>query len=304
VDGEQATELRGGSGGPVSADPVRELMAVHRELCERAVDSLEIAAGLEEAGIGAALVGRYRHADVFALAEELFARVPRRPVEPVPAAPEPRPLGCRHRFGVLVGLLGTLLLPLATAPPGELGAALALAVAGWPAVGAADRAARWVRHTGRGQVRSAATAVEFRARMRPVLPVALGVHLAVLALTSFTALAMLTAQVPQPGPLSHAGLLPAVVQRAGAAQWYGQSVLGLLVGAAAVLHRLGRGGLALAGLLAADGAGLLLTALRTGGLLGDWAGVPGALTALAAGVAAAVLLPAAWGATGRPGSFG
>ncbi|MGC0312685.1 hypothetical protein [Kitasatospora acidiphila] len=301
---ERQAERRGDSGGQLSADPVRELMAAHRGLCERAVDSLEIAAGLEEAGIGAALVGRYRHADVFALAEELFARVPRRPVEPAPVAPEPRPPGWRHRFGVLVGLLGALLLPLATAPPGALGTALTLAVAGWPAFAAADRAARWVRHTGRGQVRSAATAVEFRVRMRPVLPVALGLQLAVLALTSFAALAVLTALVPHPGSLGRAGLLPAVVQRAGAVQWYGQAVLGLLVGTAAVLRRLGHGGLALAGLLAADGAGLLLTALRTGGLLGDWADVPGALTALAAGAAAAVLLPAAWAAIGRPGAFG
>ncbi|MCC9309691.1 hypothetical protein LN042_21875 [Kitasatospora sp. RB6PN24] len=283
---------------------MRELMAAHRGLCERAVDSLEIAAGLEEAGIGAALVGRYRHADVFALADELFARVPRRPVEPVPVAPGPRPVGWRHRFGVLAGLLGALLLPLATAPPGALGTALTLAVAGWPAAGAADRAARWLRRTGRGQVRSAATAAEFRARMRPVLPVALGLQLAVLALTSFIALAVLTALVPPPGPVSHAGLLPAVVQRAGAVQWYGQAVLGLLVGTAAVLRRLGRAGLALAGLLVADGAGLLLVALREGGLLGGWADVPGALAALAAGVAAAVLLPAAWAATGRPGAFG
>jgi hypothetical protein len=52
-----------------AADPVRELMAAHRELCERATHPLEIAAALEEAGVAAATAGRYRHADVFALAE-------------------------------------------------------------------------------------------------------------------------------------------------------------------------------------------------------------------------------------------
>ncbi|MGW4898233.1 hypothetical protein ACWEQL_39230, partial [Kitasatospora sp. NPDC004240] len=70
-------------------DPVRELMAEHRELCERAVDPLEIAAGLEEAGHGAATAARCRHTDLFALAEELYARVPRLPpARPWPPAPE------------------------------------------------------------------------------------------------------------------------------------------------------------------------------------------------------------------------
>ncbi|MEU3573712.1 hypothetical protein AB0E96_35625, partial [Kitasatospora sp. NPDC036755] len=69
------------------ADPVREVMAEHRELCERAVDPLEIAAGLEEAGLGPDAAARCRHADLFALAEELYARVPRRP--PAPGREEP-----------------------------------------------------------------------------------------------------------------------------------------------------------------------------------------------------------------------
>ncbi|MGW6919379.1 hypothetical protein ACWGB8_37030, partial [Kitasatospora sp. NPDC054939] len=71
----------GRSAGKAVGDPVRELMAEYRELCERAVDPLEIAAGLEEAGHGAATAARCRHADLFALAEELYARVPRRPPE-------------------------------------------------------------------------------------------------------------------------------------------------------------------------------------------------------------------------------
>ncbi|MFF2405617.1 hypothetical protein [Streptomyces sp. NPDC058092] len=48
----------------------------HRELCERAVDPLEIAAGLEAHGVTDRAAARYRHRDVFSLAEELFARVP------------------------------------------------------------------------------------------------------------------------------------------------------------------------------------------------------------------------------------
>ncbi|MEV5726344.1 hypothetical protein AB0N50_11105 [Streptomyces pharetrae] len=60
-----------------AADPVKALMHRHRELCERAVDPLEIAAGLEAHGITDRTAARFRHRDVFSLAEEMFARVPR-----------------------------------------------------------------------------------------------------------------------------------------------------------------------------------------------------------------------------------
>ncbi|MGX1881109.1 hypothetical protein [Streptomyces sp. NPDC055287] len=59
------------------ADPVRALMHRHRDLCERAVDPLEIAAGLEAHGVTDRTAARFRHRDVFGLAEELYARVPR-----------------------------------------------------------------------------------------------------------------------------------------------------------------------------------------------------------------------------------
>ncbi|QEU97333.1 hypothetical protein CP970_14730 [Streptomyces kanamyceticus] len=49
----------------------------HRELCARAVDPLEIAAGLEAHGVTDRAAARFRHRDVFALAEEMYARVPR-----------------------------------------------------------------------------------------------------------------------------------------------------------------------------------------------------------------------------------
>ncbi|MFE9390213.1 hypothetical protein [Streptomyces sp. NPDC006784] len=57
-------------------DPVRVLLHQHRTLCERAVDPLEIAAGLEADGITNRTVARCRHRDVFSLAEELYARTP------------------------------------------------------------------------------------------------------------------------------------------------------------------------------------------------------------------------------------
>lgn len=64
------------SAGEGYADPVKALMHRHRELCERAVDPLEIAAGLEAHGVTDRTAARFRHRDVFSLAEELYARVP------------------------------------------------------------------------------------------------------------------------------------------------------------------------------------------------------------------------------------
>ncbi|MDH6112679.1 hypothetical protein P3T36_001560 [Kitasatospora sp. MAP12-15] len=281
-------------------DPVRELMAAHQELCERAVDPLEIAAALEEAGIGAATAARYRHGDVFSLAEELFARVPRKPGDGPAAARGVPPAADRPARGAVraLGLLGALCLPLA-APGG--GATVALVLAAGAATGAAGCSARWLRHVGRVQLRTSATIAEFRARMRPVLPVALGLYLAVLAVVSFAALAVLTVLAPRPGPA--AGLLQSAFQQAGAAQWSAQAALGLLVGSAAVLHRCGQARVALAGLLAADTLAVVGLLLRAGGLLPGWAAAPGVPAAVAAGSAATVLLPYAWIVLGRPGSY-
>ncbi|MEU5973348.1 hypothetical protein [Streptomyces sp. NPDC047315] len=75
--------------GPV--DPVKTLLHRHRGLCERAVDPLEIAAGLEAHGVTDRTAARFRHRDVFALAEELYARVPRDDEPPRPSGPAPAP---------------------------------------------------------------------------------------------------------------------------------------------------------------------------------------------------------------------
>jgi hypothetical protein len=89
---------------------VKALLHRHRELCEQAVDPLEIAAGLEAHGITDRTAARFRHRDVFSLAEELYARVPRHG-DP---RPEPRPLPVpRVRPGWV----------LLTALPGAVGAA-------------------------------------------------------------------------------------------------------------------------------------------------------------------------------------
>ncbi|MFB8772278.1 hypothetical protein [Streptomyces broussonetiae] len=80
-----------------AVDPVKALMHRHRDLCERAVDPLEIAAALEAHGVTDRTATRFRHRDVFSLAEEMYARVPRdtEPATspPPPTAPDPRPAG-------------------------------------------------------------------------------------------------------------------------------------------------------------------------------------------------------------------
>ncbi|UKY52552.1 hypothetical protein [Streptomyces inhibens] len=68
------------------ADPVRALMHHHQNLCAHAVDALEIAAGLEAYGVTDRTAARFRHRDVFSLAEELYARVPRAEPDAAPAA--------------------------------------------------------------------------------------------------------------------------------------------------------------------------------------------------------------------------
>ncbi|MBI0384859.1 hypothetical protein JBE27_53530, partial [Streptomyces albiflaviniger] len=96
-----------GRRGP--ADPVRALMHRHHDLCARAVDPLEIAAGLEAHGVTDRTAARFRHRDVFSLAEELYARVPRAEEPAPPAAPAPgRAPGVRMTLAALWLLPGAL----------------------------------------------------------------------------------------------------------------------------------------------------------------------------------------------------
>ncbi|MCX4857121.1 hypothetical protein OG426_36225 [Streptomyces canus] len=89
------------------ADPVKALMHRHRELCERAVDPLEIAAGLEAHGVTDRTAVRFRHRDVFSLAEEMYARVPRDGETPPPPTAEqtPRARADWALFALLPGAL-------------------------------------------------------------------------------------------------------------------------------------------------------------------------------------------------------
>ncbi|MGW4651736.1 hypothetical protein [Kitasatospora sp. NPDC004289] len=376
-----------------TGDPVRELMERHRRTCEQAVDAWEIAAALEDSGIGPGEAARYRHADVFSLAEELYARVPRRPPRAaaavsggvwraragaalrsavrhglpvvglavgcavVPAARGPlavlcggwlawaatRPaglLGGGHTDGggqpggagncalreAPSGLPGTdvhvqvrrrtrhtgLLLPPRAVPraPSRVatfvgGVALALAVvvpvvgggpggvvfglAAGAGAGAVEWVAGWLRQVGRGHLGAARTIADFRALMRPVLPVAVGLHALAVAALGFGGLVLLT--VAQPA--GDGGLLYGALHRAGGAQWAGQAALGAVLVPAVVLLRGGHPAPGLAGLVAAGAGGAVLTAVQHGAQ---------AAQLLVCAPVAVVLLPYAWLVLGRPGA--
>ncbi|MDH6220057.1 hypothetical protein [Streptomyces pseudovenezuelae] len=90
-----------------AADPVKALMHRHRDLCERAVDPLEIAAGLEAHGVTDRTATRFRHRDVFSLAEEMYARASHGE-ETQPSPETPSTSGGRVGWALLALLPGTL----------------------------------------------------------------------------------------------------------------------------------------------------------------------------------------------------
>ena len=140
------------------ADPVKALMHTHQALCRRAVDPLEIAAGLEAQGVTDRTAARFRHRDVFSLAEELYARVPRNegPEHGRPArVPAPLPVGRRTALVLLMLLPGALTALTAAAPDVLDGTARTAATA----VGAVVVAATVVLCLRRGPLRAERRAV-------------------------------------------------------------------------------------------------------------------------------------------------
>jgi hypothetical protein len=116
-----------------SADPVDALSREFDALCTRAVDALEIAAGLEAEGFNdAAIAATYGYPTVFDLAEELFGRVPRRNWSMPPEAGEGPTLRALARGG-LFALPGLFYLVAARSGAGTaatLGLVVAMVV-GW-----------------------------------------------------------------------------------------------------------------------------------------------------------------------------
>ncbi|MFE1797460.1 hypothetical protein ACFW9L_14980 [Streptomyces sp. NPDC059517] len=127
---------------PGGADPVKALMHRHRQLCERAVDPLEIAAALEAHGVTDRTATHFRHRDVFSLAEEMYARVPRAgDTAPRPETPDtPK---AHADWAVLTLLPGALCAAVVTGLRYTEGRPrLAVTVVGVLAVALAVRAAR------------------------------------------------------------------------------------------------------------------------------------------------------------------
>ncbi|MFE9827997.1 hypothetical protein ACFYPK_04915 [Streptomyces halstedii] len=120
------------------ADPVKALMHRHHDLCERAVDPLEIAAGLEAHGLTDRAAARYRHRDVFSLAEELYARAPGAAPSAPPHPPRQDPADeARARWTLLAMLPGAACLATAgvlRATEGVLGAEARFAVTAFGAL--------------------------------------------------------------------------------------------------------------------------------------------------------------------------
>ncbi|MCX4527932.1 MULTISPECIES: hypothetical protein [unclassified Streptomyces] len=116
-------------------DPVKALLHRHRALCERAVDPLEIAAGLEAHGLTDRTAARFRHRDVFSLAEELYARTPRGEAPPAPAgAPgtgTPRALR-RLGYALLPGALALGVSAAGVPWAGPVAVAAVVAALVWP----------------------------------------------------------------------------------------------------------------------------------------------------------------------------
>jgi hypothetical protein len=332
----------------MTADPVHALRERHLACCESAVHPLEIAAELESSGIGPGTAGHYRHNDVFSLAEELYARVPRRPAALRAVAAEspwrrraapacraaalyllpclglwladrlsgraggvgrgPWPVlavaglfavvavvtagrraGPAARAGYALGL-AVLLGAAVAAPRADPAMAAALALA----MGAAEWCARWFRHIGWGHLDTAHSRAGFRARMRPVLPVAVGLYLSGLAAASFAA------QVLARHRAADRAVAEAVAGTSGAA-WAAQGCTGLLLLLVLLLWRCGRQWEALAALLCCLSAVGVAAAL-TSGPGGPGAAGTGAALLWGCGLGSALLLPYTWAVLLRPES--
>jgi hypothetical protein len=122
-------------GRAASPRTVAALCEEYRDVCASAVDPLEIASALEFGGLSdQAVKTRYGYPDVFALAQDMYFRVGRRPAEP-PTAPDPWQVS-RFRpalHGLLYGV-PAVCFPAAAgllAGPGALMALIVALLAAW-----------------------------------------------------------------------------------------------------------------------------------------------------------------------------
>ncbi|SCK31977.1 hypothetical protein [Streptomyces sp. WMMB 322] len=309
------------------ADPVRELMHRHRALCEQVVDPLEIAAALEAHGVTDRVAARFRHRDVFSLAEELFARVPRaedrrrevtapavaggaaadagaaaeaavgagRPVPALPAHAVPRVL-----VPLLVVLPGVLaaaavaVLAIAGTGTGEVpGVARAGLVAAHGlacALGPAAWCARWFAVRARRGLERSRSLEEFAAGVRPLLTAAVALFAVALTGLQFATHEIVAVAGARFGPGGNAVPPPAELVAA-------VSALGVLLFAALLLAVHGFRGTAAAGLVAA--CALQAAAASVAAAAPPSAGGTGPSAAVACGCAALFLLACTYRLLGR-----
>ena len=222
--------------GQGPGDTIDELCARFAVLCANAVDALEVAAGLESDGMSDQTARvRYGFPDVFELAEQLYQRTHRDPVEPEPA-PNPwhSPVGRHLLHGLLFGL-PALCYPVAGSLMSGRPALVVLVVsmlASW----SASQGLSYLGHARRSKLDHDGS----RRLLRAGLPIGIG------ALAAVTTLAGFPLGLPWPVLAFAAGqgayLLGATVLLVGGADWWLAAALapGVLCSAAYLL--LGRPG--------------------------------------------------------------
>ena len=158
------------------------------EVCRSAVDPMEISSALEFDGLSdLAAQQRYGAADVFALAEEMYRRVPRRPAEPEPSADPWKNSKLRAALHGLLYGLPTVCFPAAAgllSGPHVLRALIVALLTSWTL----SQALAYVGYVRLGRAGSARAA---RLLLVGMIVTVAGVALA-LALTGFVAHARVT----------------------------------------------------------------------------------------------------------------
>lgn len=165
-------------------------------------------------------------------------------------------------------------------------------------MGGAEWCARWYRHIGWGHLDTAHSRAGFRVRMRPVLPVAVGLFLSGLAAATFAALVLARHRA------ADGGVAEAVAGSSGTA-WAAQGCTGLVLLLVLLLWRCGRQRDALAALLCCLSAVGVAAAVGTGPVgAGGWSGGGWSGPALlwGCGLGSLLLLPYTWTVLLRPES--